>query len=145
MITASSTPTRFKTHFTNEVHQGISDTTADKGGGNSGFRPHDLLEAALASCMTMWLVMQADKHGFALGKATTRVSLDRSSEKTVVFRYAIELEGNLSATEKETLLQAASTCPVHRTLSKNIIIAPADRTPGKKAEEEVPIERGKST
>lgn len=54
-------------------------TTPDKGGGNQGFRPHELLEAALATCMNIHLRMYAANHGIELGEVTTKVTLDRSS------------------------------------------------------------------
>jgi len=50
MIQASSQPERYRTAFTNGGQTALADTTADKGGGGAGFRPHELLEAALASC-----------------------------------------------------------------------------------------------
>ncbi len=53
MIECRSDEARYKTIFTNGIHETCADTTADKGGGNAGFRPHDLMEAALASCLNM--------------------------------------------------------------------------------------------
>ena len=47
MIRADSRPTNYQTEFTNGVHSSTSDTTPNKGGANRGFRPHELLEAAL--------------------------------------------------------------------------------------------------
>ncbi len=47
MIEAASGAVRYQTQLTNGTHSVISDTTQDKGGSGSGFRPHDLLEAAL--------------------------------------------------------------------------------------------------
>ena len=39
-----------------------SDNTPDKGGKGAGFRPHELLEAALACCMNMSVRMYAESH-----------------------------------------------------------------------------------
>src|SRR6266540_2895364 len=53
-----------------------ADTTVDKGGGSAGFRPHDLLEAALASCLTMSLRMCAEKYDIPFSEIRTKVSLN---------------------------------------------------------------------
>jgi putative redox protein len=64
--------------------------------------------------------MYADKHGIPLAGVTTRVKLDRSLPDETVFRYAVELGGDLTPEEEERLLLAARACPVRRTLSKRI-------------------------
>ena len=128
MIVSTSQAPRYKTTFSNGVHESVSDTTADKGGGNSGFRPHDLLEAALASCINMTVRMYADSHAIALVGVTTRVTLDRSDPQAVVFRYEVDLDGELTESERDSLLRAAAACPVRRTLSKEIRFEPSYET-----------------
>ena len=120
MIKANSKDTRYQTLFTNGKHSAISDTTRDKGGNESGFRPHDLLEAALASCINMTLRMYADQHGIPLSGVTTRVRLDRSNPEESVFEYEIEFLGSLAENDREHLLEIAEKCPVRQTLSKRI-------------------------
>ncbi len=120
MIVSTSDAPPYKTMFSDGVHEAMSDTTADKGGGNSGFRPHDLLEAALATCVNMTVRMYADSRSMALAGVRTKVSLDRSDPQAAVFRYEIELDGKLTESERENLLRAAAACPVRRTLSKEI-------------------------
>lgn len=44
----------------------MPDTTPDKKGANHGFRPHELLEAASASCMNMTFRMYAEIHAIPL-------------------------------------------------------------------------------
>ena len=124
MIVCTSEAPRYKATFSDGVHGAVSDTTADKGGGNSGFRPHDLLEAALASCINMTVRMYADNRSIALAGVKTKVSLDRSDPVAVTFGYEVEVEGDLSEAEKESLLRAAAACAVRRTLSKQIRFAP---------------------
>jgi putative redox protein len=123
MIEASSEQTRYRTRFSNGTASADSDTTPDKGGSGSGFRPHDLLEAALATCVTMMVRMYADNHGIPLDQVTTSVHLDRDNPDETVFRYDIHLDGALSQEQRERLLRAATTCPVRRTLSKRIRFA----------------------
>jgi putative redox protein len=123
MIRAKSESTRYKTRFSDGKHECFSDTTADKGGEHSGFRPHDLLEAALAACVNMTVRMYADNHGIPLRGVTTNVSLDRTHPDEVVFRYDVELDGELTAEQQDRLFHAASVCPVRKTLSKRITFA----------------------
>ena len=120
MICATSEPARYQTRFSDGEHHGTCDATVDKGGGHSGFRPHDLLEAALASCVNMAVRMFADNHAIPLGSVTTKVSLDRTHPDEVVFRYEVGLDGELTPEQRDKLLQAAAACPVRRTLSKRI-------------------------
>jgi putative redox protein len=89
-------------------------------GEHSGFRPHDLLEAALATCVNMTVRMYADNHGIPVHGVTTNVSVDRTRYDEVVFRHEAGLYGELTAEQLERLLHAASACPVRRTLSKRI-------------------------
>jgi putative redox protein len=120
MIRATSEPARYLTRFSDGDHQAFSDTTVDKGGEHSGFRPHDLLEAALASCVNMTVRMYADNHGIPLRAVTTNVRLDRTRPGEVVFQYEVGLDGDLTVEQQDRLLHAASACPVRRTLSKRI-------------------------
>lgn len=120
MICATSELAKYLTRFSDGKHQSISDTTADKGGGYSGFRPHDLLEAALATCLNMTVRICADSHAIPLQGVTTKVSMDRSRPDEVVFRYEIALEGDLTPEQKGKLLHAANSCSVRQTLSKRI-------------------------
>lgn len=124
MICATSELTPYQTRFTDGEHQGISDTTADKGGQHSGFRPHDLLEAALATCVNMTVRMYADNHAIPLRSVTTKVSIDRSLPDETVFRYEVDLDGELTPVQKGKLLHAANACPIRRTLSKGIRFEP---------------------
>jgi putative redox protein len=120
MIGTRSEAVRYQTRFSDGEHEGAADTTADKGGRHSGFRPHDLLEAALATCVNMTVRMYADSHGIPLRGVTTRVTLDRTNPEEAVFRYEVGLDGELTEDQKNRLLRAASACPVRRTLSRRI-------------------------
>jgi putative redox protein len=120
MIIASSEPQAYLTRFSNGKQTSSADTTVDKGGGEMGFRPHELLEAALATCMNMHLRMYAANHGIELVGVHTRVSLDRNSPEEAVFNYSIELSGQLKDEQRKKLFETAETCPVRRTLTKKL-------------------------
>jgi len=122
MITTTSETDRYRTLFSNGRHSGYSDTSPDKGGGNQGLRPHELLEAALGCCMNMHLRMYADNHGIALGEVTTTVTIDRSDPAQAVFDYSIHFSQKLPPELDSKLRQIALTCPVHGTLSRQIVM-----------------------
>ena len=120
MIQTENEEINYKTKFSNGEHSAFSDTTIDKGGSNSGFRPHELLEAAVASCINMHIRMFAENHKMDVSKVKTEVSLNRNEPESAVFEYKVEVEGKLTELEKEKLMQIAQSCPVKKTLSKRI-------------------------
>jgi putative redox protein len=93
MVKATSKAVRYRTQLTNGTHSALLIPREKKGGSESGFRPHDLLEAALASCMNITLRMYADQHGLALSGVTTRVTINRSNPEEAAFEYQVELQG----------------------------------------------------
>ena len=120
MIVSSSDESRYKTLFTNGSQKAFSDTTSDKGGADSGFRPHDLLEAALATCMNITLRWYADNHGIPLSGVTTEVRLNRGISGETIFEYKVKLDGPLTEEQRQILLNVAESSHVRRTLSKKI-------------------------
>jgi len=120
VIECRSDEARYKTIFTNGIHETCADTTADKGGGNAGFRPHDLMEAALASCLNMSLRMCAEKNCIPVSEIRTTVALNRTVPGIVAFEYSFEVDGPVTKEQHEVLERAAESCPVRRTLSGNI-------------------------
>ena len=120
MISAQNDQPAFRTLFSDGRHEAYADTTADKGGSGAGFRPHDLLEAALATCLNMEVRIYATHHGVPLSEVHTEVRLDRSQAGETIFEYAIRLEGPLSEAQRQKLLQVAKACSVHKTLSKRL-------------------------
>ncbi len=126
MIQAESQNQDFLTFFTNGEQEGIADTTSDKGGSNQGFRPHELLEAALASCMNMTLRMTAQQTGIPLSQVRVSVSLDRSSPNRPTFAYRVVFPDSLTEQEQQTLLAAIEICPVRNTLSQDLCFTRID-------------------
>lgn len=113
----------YKVRFSNGVVEAVCDATVDKGGRGGGFRPHDLLEAALGSCTAMVLSMYARTHGIPLEGATVTVTLSRDEPGVTAFAYDIELRGDLDANQRKRLLRAVRACPVRKTLSNTIIFS----------------------
>jgi putative redox protein len=120
MIKCSGNQTPFATDFTNGNHTGRADAPKEKGGGDTGFNPHELLEASLGCCLNIWLRVYAGQHDIPLEHLTATVTLDKSNPGEAVFRYAFEFQGPVSQEQHRELLQAAHNCPVHQTLSGKI-------------------------
>ncbi len=116
MIRSHSLGVPHRVVFSNGEHAADADLPAAKGGAGSGFGPHDLLEAALATCMTITVEMYAAKHGIPLESAAAQVRLDRNDPDAVALIYSLTFEGPLSEDQRESLRVAASKCPVRRTL-----------------------------
>lgn len=117
MVRCSSLEDRWRCVFSNGELEAYADTTGDKGGGGNGFRPHELLEAALASCINISVRMKADEKNIELDGVTTRVEVNREPGRTT-YCYDIEFEG-IPEREADALQETARNCPVHRTFAKS--------------------------
>lgn len=120
MIRTQSLPQAYRTRVMSERHEITADAPISKGGEGSGFGAHDLLEAALATCINMAVRMCADERGIPLARVVTRVSLARPQPDIVCFEYALDLEGPLSPEQRQQLERAAQECPVRQSLSKRL-------------------------
>jgi putative redox protein len=97
-------------------HVLIADTSPDNGGDDLGPDPHELLDAALASCTALTLTLYARRKGMKLASIEVEVDHDES-DGVCRMRREVRLVGELSADERTRLLEIANRCPVHRTLS----------------------------
>jgi putative redox protein len=97
-------------------HVLIADTFPDIGGDDLGPDPHELLDAALASCTALTLTLYARRKGMKLVSIEVEVDHDES-DGVYRMRRDVRLAGELSPDERARLLDIANRCPVHRTLS----------------------------
>ena len=99
----------------------LSDAEVSKGGSDTGPSPHEYLGAALAACTSMTLKMYAGHKKMKLDNAIVTVDIERHDD-IEIFSREIQLEGNLSAEEKERLLEIARKCPIQKALAGQIHI-----------------------
>jgi putative redox protein len=99
----------------------LSDAEVSKGGSGTGPSPHEYLGAALAACTSMTLKMYAGRKEMKLDNAIVTVDIERHDD-VETFSREIQLAGNLSAEEKERLLEIANKCPIHKALAEQIQI-----------------------
>jgi len=121
----------------NEVRAGrhrlLADEPVEVGGEDSGPGPYDYLLAALGACTSMTLRLYAERKGIGLARTTVRLRHDRihavdcadceTKEGQISrIRRELVLEGEISAEQRQRLLEIADKCPVHRTLHSEIDI-----------------------
>lgn len=123
MITASSRPEHYATPFSDGVHTGLADAIVADGGAEAGFKPHALLEAALATCITITIRMYADRKGLSLPRLEARVKLDQSRTDAPVLRFDVDFGGAvLTEEQRRRLMRVAEACPVHKLLKQPLNI-----------------------
>jgi putative redox protein len=118
MIKSTEQGNGYIVQFTNGRHTAPGDMPVEKGGFGQGFRPHELLEAALATCLTMTLRIAAEKFGYPLTRAGARVEIDRSDPDSIILDCVLDLDGELDDAQRARLLRAAEHCPVGQTLAQ---------------------------
>jgi putative redox protein len=97
------------------THRLITDEPVEVGGDGSAPAPHELLAAALASCVSTTLVMYARRKGWELGEVSVDVSYDHRATPRRV-DITIGLGADLSAEQLELLEKVAAACPVRRSI-----------------------------
>jgi putative redox protein len=115
-------------------HTFITDEPIEAGGEDAGPDPYTLLLAALGSCISMTARLYAQRKGWPLEGVTVRLRQKRVHAKDCLecelakegFAHRIErcvtFSGDLSKEQLTRLQEIAHKCPVHKTLSSEIVI-----------------------
>jgi putative redox protein len=112
-------------------HELLIDEPDDLGGNDAGPGPYEYLLMGLGACTNMTIRMYADRKQIPLKRVRVRLShdkihaddcLDCETEEGMVdeINREIILEGDLTAEQRNKLLDIANRCPVHRTLISEI-------------------------
>ena len=123
----------------NEVRYGdhtfITDEPISAGGEDAGPDPYVLLLSALGSCISMTTMLYARRKNWPLEKVSVRLRQKRihardcsecsRTEDGYVHRIerAVSFSGPLTNEQQTRLQEIAHKCPVHRTLTSEIVIA----------------------
>jgi putative redox protein len=98
-------------------HRLIADEPEEKGGGDQGPKPTELLAASLASCTAITLEMYADRKEWGLGTVEVAVDFtETTTDDPPSFDVTITLGAELSDETQDRLLTIAGKCPVHKAL-----------------------------
>ena len=114
-----------------EGHRLRADEPTSVGGTETGPSPYGYLLGALGACTVMTLRLYADRKGWPLTGATTRLTHDRIHAKDCddcestdgrvdVIERELSLSGPLSDEQRARLVEIADRCPVHKTLTSEI-------------------------
>ena len=120
-------------------HVWFADEPEASGGGDTGPTPYDLLLAGLGACTNMTLRMYAGHKGLSLERVTVALhhekvhaddcaSCEHQSGKVDRIQRLVHLEGDLSADQRQRLLEIADRCPVHQTLHGQIKVHTDERS-----------------
>ncbi len=95
------------------------DESVEIGGDASAPTPHDLFDAALASCKAITMTLYARHKGWPLTHVDVDIDRDDSEERQGKYRLNVTLtpHGELDDDQRARLLQIADRCPVHRLMT----------------------------
>jgi putative redox protein len=96
-------------------HRLLTDEPEHLGGTGLGPAPHELLPAALASCISLTLVTYARTKGWDLGIVSVDVVYDNTSSPRW-FDVSIDVEHDLDDEQLARLEKVARACPLRRSL-----------------------------
>jgi uncharacterized OsmC-like protein len=132
-----------QTNLRNEVRYGdgqsfITDEPVAAGGEDAGPDPYTLLLAALGSCISMTLHLYARRKQWPLESVSVRLRQNRVHVKDCKeciqdqdgyiqrIERSVTITGPLSDEQHARLQEIAHKCPVHKTLSSEIVITDMD-------------------
>jgi|SRR5450830_474690 putative redox protein len=112
-----SQPMRHSVHIRN--HELIVDGSLAEGGNDDGPSPHDLYDAALASCKALTVVWYARRKNIPLTDVEVQLERDDSGERQGVYKLAasLRLSGDLTDAQRQELLTVAGKCPIHKLMT----------------------------
>jgi len=129
-----------QTNLRNEVRYGpghsfITDEPVAAGGEDAGPDPYTLLLAALGSCISMTVTLYARRKQWPLERVSVRLRQSRIHSKDCQecaqdkegyihrIERSVSFTGPLTDEQRARLQEIAHKCPVHKTLSSQIVIA----------------------
>ncbi|MEU2081225.1 OsmC family protein [Streptomyces albus] len=122
MVEAAALTEPWQVVYRTDGHEGLADTVKEGAGGSAGMRPHELLEASLATCMTISARMALAGLGVTDAGVSVRVHLERE-EPATRFRYELLLDPALED-HRPAIAERIACSPMRSTLSKPLFFEP---------------------
>lgn len=98
-----------------------ADEPVERSGADTGPEPHEFLLSALGACTSMTLRLYAERKGWPLKSVQVTLNGGPADGKFAITRR-IQMEGDLDAEQRQRLLEIADKCPVHRTLTGEVVV-----------------------
>jgi putative redox protein len=102
----------------------ITDAPVDNKGKGKNFSPTDLLATSLGCCMITIVGIAANEHGFNIDGTTIKITKIMASNPRRVAEVIVDMNfprRNYSDKQKALIERSAKTCPVSKSLSKDLI------------------------
>ncbi len=133
IVTVRSGSRPYRQSITGGGHSWSADEPRELGGDDTGPTPYHLLLSALGACTTITLQMYASRKGWPLDsvdvvlehhRVHARDCRDCETKEGHISEIDMELtfRGDLSAQQKDRLLEIAGKCPVKKTLQGEVKI-----------------------
>jgi len=121
-----------------ENHTLTTDEPLEAGGQDAGPDPYTLLLAALGSCISMTATLYARRKAWPLERVTVRLRQERIHASDCIecthttegyvhrIQRSVSFEGELTDEQRARLQEIAHKCPVHKTLTSEIVSTELD-------------------
>ena len=121
-IQVSSTSDRFRHEIAigDKFHL-TADEPLEVGGDDTAPTPLDFVLAGLGSCKAITIKMYAERKGWELTKVKVDVTHQKVNKQYQIFA-SLYVEGNLTESQKQRLLEIANKCPVHKLIASEVEI-----------------------
>ena len=124
----STAGTPYKQEIKAGQHTFIADVPKDLGGGGVGPEPHELMLSALGACTSITIQMYAQRKGWDVKNISIRLKEESVEDpnnqgKMTQITREIDVEGDLTQEQIDSLKAIADKCPIHKLLigSKQIL------------------------